>query len=384
MVLPSLGIEDCGHSHVSETTNADGNIAYASPESVSHPAPVSGPSPAHSGISQLCVSTGSTRDAWATPDQSPLVIDDLALMHHWTYSTSIRMINCPQFDHYWQVVFPQIGLCHPFVMHGILGLAGLHLALVNHEQRSHFLLVSAKHYGEALRGYREGIQHMSDKNSDALFTFSILNMLYVMAKNGPAFRGDDEDVSIPRRSRIPGFDWISMMRGVEAVLQPVHDHVRLGPLRPLLGVEGFDAIDPDYEKAPGDEHFHRLRELWAGGTDAEVYDSTLHLLRKSHAFMMRASTPGPAVSSDLGYNDRAWSTPMIWLHYAPEKYFELLRQHQPVALVLFVFFGALLHSLDELWFLAGWGRSIADSVDEYLGDFWKPWTAWPRSIINSK
>ena len=294
------------------------------------------------------------------------------------------MVNCPEFDNLWRVVFLKLASVTPSLCTESLGLAGLHLALVNPEQSSHFLLVSAKHYGEALRGYREGIQHMSDKNSDALFAFSILNMLYVMAKNGPAFRSDDEDFSITaRRSRIPGFDWISMMRGVEAVLHPVYDYVRLRPLRPLLGVEGFDVLDPDCEKAPGDEHFRRLRELWAGSTDAEVYDGTLHLLRKSHALMMRYAAPGTAVRNDGAYN-RAWSAPTIWLHYAPEEYFGLLRQLQPVALILFDFFGALLHSLDGHWFLAGWGRRITDSVDEFLGDFWKPWTEWPRSIVNSK
>jgi hypothetical protein len=59
-----------------------------------------------------------------------------------------------------------------------------------------------------------------------------------------------------------------------------------------------------------------------------------------------------ATLAEWGFN-RAWARPMFFIYFAPEKYFTLLQERQPAALILYAYFGALLHGLDSYWFLKG-------------------------------
>ncbi|KAH8911195.1 hypothetical protein BR93DRAFT_324362 [Coniochaeta sp. PMI_546] len=310
-------------------------------------------------------------------------INDLALLHHWTLSTSRSIVMSPGVDHYWQRIFPQIAFQHPFLMHGIISLAALHLAFVHPENRKQLILDATSHHNRALEGFRAGLAGISDENSDALFACASVNIIYVFSMYRYLYHSDSSDVTpTARRSQILGAEWIPMIRGVGAVLHPVYDRVRLGPLRPLLSLGNWDELDPDRNPSAEDEHFRNIRAVWDQSGDAEVYDKTLYILRRCHVFIAQFRTMDAASLSQWGYN-RDWSGPWIWLHLTPDEYFLKLNQRQPPALVIFVYFGALLHMLDEHWFLEGWGRNIVNVVDELLGEYWMPWTQWPRMVVGS-
>jgi hypothetical protein len=56
---------------------------------------------------------------------------ELGLLHQWSVATSLSIVNTPAVDYMWQIIFPQIALHHPFVMHGIFSLAALHGAYLD-------------------------------------------------------------------------------------------------------------------------------------------------------------------------------------------------------------------------------------------------------------
>ncbi|KAH7128841.1 C6 zinc finger domain-containing protein, partial [Dactylonectria macrodidyma] len=295
-------------------------------------------------------------------------IDDLALLHHWTLSTSLSIVNSPDVDHYWQEVFPQIAFRHPFVMHGILSLAALHPAYMHAATRQQLILIGTQHCILALQGFQEGIDAMGDDNSDALFVCTLLNFLYTFATFGPLCNDIEGDAcSVDRKSRVLGAEWIPMIRGVEAVLHQVYDRVRLGPLCPLLSLGNWDSLDPNQQPVE-DGQFRSREAIWAHSSDAETYDNTLYLLRKCNMYMRQFRTMDATALAQWGYN-RAWSASFIWLHSAPDEYFVLLRQRQPPALLIFAYLGTLLHGLEGRWFMEGWGRNIVDVVGELLGEY---------------
>ncbi|KAH7166444.1 hypothetical protein EDB81DRAFT_681266 [Dactylonectria macrodidyma] len=304
------------------------------------------------------------------------VLDDLALLHHWTLSASLDIVKSSGGDYYWQRVFPQIAFRHAFVMHGILSLAALHLAYKQSADRRRLVLVATHHHNIALQGFQEGIAQMSDDNSDALFVCTSLNILYVFGAFGPLH----EDPTADRKSRILGAEWIPMIRGVEAVLQPVYERVRFGPLSPMLGLGNWDNLDPDHPSVAEDSHFRSIQAVWANSSHAHVYDKALSLLRKCNAYMRQFRTMNPETLAQWGYN-QAWSAPFIWLHFAPDEYFELLQQRQPPALLIFAYLGTLFHGLNNYWFMDGWGRSMVDVAFELMGEYWNQWLAWPKEFV---
>ena len=324
---------------------------------------------------------------------------DLSLLHHWTVSTSHSLVQCPSIDRIWQTVLPQIGFRHPFVMHAILSMAALHLGhVIDLRNRRRHTIDAVRHHNEALRGFRETISHPSAENADALFACSTLNVIYVFGVS--PWSSVDAEAASPhlqglhhvdgsRKSRVLGAEWIPMVRGVRAILPGVLERVREGPLGDLLALEEWGEIDPDRDRTTEDERFQALRSAWAGVSnrggeeDVKLYDETLYSFRSCYLYIVRGLEKGMRDRTGIGEGgfNRAWAGPLIFLFMAPEEYLVRLHQRQPAALVIFAHFGAVLHRLKRYWFLDGWARDIVEVVDDILGEYWKPWTAWPREVV---
>jgi hypothetical protein len=312
-------------------------------------------------------------------------LEDLALLHHWSLVTSVSIVNTPQLDHFWQTVLPQVGFRHQYVMHNVLSLAALHIAYLDPSRRQSSLLKAAEHHVKALDGFREDIARICAANADALFASAVLTSFYAFLTIGKLY--DDGSATgdvngIARTSRVLGTDWIPLARGIQTVLYPIYDHVRVGPLKDLLGVKNWEELDIEANSDSYDGQIIKLRDIWKQGENAEVYNQTLDHLRRCRMWMAQFEVSQTDNGQDWGYN-RSWSGPFVWLLGAPQKYFELLQQRQPPALLIFAWFGASLQCLNKHWWMEGCGRSIVDVIDECLGPYWVPWTEWPKHIVRT-
>ena len=309
---------------------------------------------------------------------------DLVLLHHWTLFTSRDIPQSPSADYCWHTVFPRIAFRHPFVMHGILSLAALHLAHGDPSSREQHTLNASRHHSISLQGLHRAIDHIGDDNADALFAASVLNVIYIFAMMKP-FNHGARGISDSSRSRIIcalGTEWIPMIRGVRVVLQPVYERVRLGPLSPLINLGSWDDLDVDLNPSPDDDVFRSIRECWSQSPelDKQYYDETLQILRKCRLYITQSTTMDARSLPIWGHN-RGWAGPLVFLHLAPEEYFTRLHQRQPPALILYAYFGALLHNMDGFWFMEGWGRDVVQVVDELLGDYWISLMKWPKGVV---
>ncbi|KAH7349173.1 hypothetical protein BKA66DRAFT_476813 [Pyrenochaeta sp. MPI-SDFR-AT-0127] len=308
---------------------------------------------------------------------------DLALLHHWSLVTSVSILNTPKLDYFWQTLLSQVAFRHHYVMHSILSLTALHVAYLNPSERRSSLLDAAQHHSKALHGFREDITRICPENCDALFVNASLTFFYAFLTFGKLHDDDSEgsDASgAARTARILGADWIPLVRGVEAVLHPVYDHVRVGPLKSLLNMGNWGELDLETNSDSYDEQIIRVREIWKHGENAEVYNEALDLLRRCRMWIAQFNVLQIEDELEWGYN-RGWSGPFVWLLLTPQRYFDLLEQRQPPALVIFAWFGASIHCLNQHWWIEGCGKSIVDMVEECLGPYWTPWTEWPKKIV---
>jgi hypothetical protein len=295
--------------------------------------------------------------------------------------TSLSIVRAPKLDYVWQTVLPQVAFRHDYIMHTILSLTALHIAYLNPTNRSSSMLAAAQHHEKSLAGFREDMDRIGPDNCDALFANAALTFFYAFLTFGKLYDDYGGDASrTARTSRILGADWIPLVRGIEAVLHHVYDHVSAGPLKSMLSLGNWDELDPEANADAQDEQIVRIRETWNGKENAEVYDETLYLLRKCRFWIAQFEVLQIEPEPEWGYN-RGWAGPFIWLCLAPKEYFLLLEQRQPPALLIFACFGALLHSLDRYWWMEGCGKSIVSVVDECLGPYWSPWTEWPRQTV---
>ena len=322
--------------------------------------------------------TSTLSDASLPPrptSQCSFPMGHLALLHHWTWSTSLSICRESGSSDMWQRVFPEIGFEHPFVTHAILSLAALHLAHTHKTMGDANVVRAAERHNEALLGFRQSVANITEGNSEALFVWSLLNMIYVFGI-AVCDRTVAEDKDL-----VLGFEWIPMIRGIHAVLVPTHNYLRFGRMQKMMSVGNWDDLKPgSIESGRVDGYLCRTRETWENSNQAETYDEALEVLRKCWIFIQQFEGMGATALAEWGYN-RSWSGPLMFIHFAPQAFFTLLHQRQPPALVLFTYFGALLHGINHYWFMQGWGRKVVEVASDLLGSYWRPWIAWPLKVV---
>lgn len=265
-------------------------------------------------------------------------------------------------------------------MQAILSLAALHLAYLDRSDKNRHMVDAASYHTKALQGFQKAVSEVKSDNSDAVFGWSILNVLYVFGTSGQLSDGEDDPAGSSRKDRILGLEWIPMFRGIEAVLQPTHNTLKFGSLYQMMTIGNWFELDPDIAPDADDEYFCQARTSWERNTDAQTYDDALRVLRKSRMYIVQFDDMDSETLKQCGYN-RAWAGPFMFIYFAPKPYFTLLRQRQPPALILFAFFGALLQAADYCWCMEGWSRNIVQVVDDLLGSYWRPWIAWPAKVV---
>lgn len=324
-------------------------------------------------------------DASSTPrhiSTSSFPMGDLALLHHWTLFTSLSICRESSSSDMWQRVFPEIGFEHPFVTHAILSLAALHLAHTHETRDDTNVARAVEHHNEALRGFRHSVTNFTEGNSEALFVWSLLNVIYVFGISAcHSTAPEGWALHNPHKDLVLGVEWIPMIRGIEAVLVPTHNYLRFGRMQKMMSVGNWYDLKPGPIESGGfDGYLCRTRETWKDSNEAETYDEVLEVLRKCWVFMQQFEGMDAATLAGWGYN-RSWSGPLMFIHFAPQAFFTLLHQRQPPALVLFAYFGTILHGINDYWFMGGWAKKIVEVVSDLLGSYWRPWIAWPLDVV---
>lgn len=308
-------------------------------------------------------------------------MSDMALLHHWITVAGHSILGLHDIDHIWHSIMPLIGFKHQYVIHGVLSISALHMAYTNPPDRRKFLLVAAQHRSRALEGFTEDLLNVGPENSTALFANATLTFLYAFTSFSTMFDEMQLDQKT-RTTRILGAEWIPLVRGTGAVLEPCYEYVRKGPLSPCLELYKFTDLDPiaEVHASPYIDRLAQIQEIWVADEHAEIYNETLRLLRKCSAWMAQFGHINADIEPSWGYN-RFHSGPFIWLFNAPEKYLVLQQQRQPFALIIFAYYGVMLDQLDSYWWAEGCGKSIVGAVDECLGPYWSSWIEWPKQAV---
>ncbi|GIZ44587.1 hypothetical protein CKM354_000778100 [Cercospora kikuchii] len=329
----------------------------------------------------------------STPAESPagtldndsitLSANDLYLLHHWTRVGSRSIDASPKLHDLWQDLFPRIGFKHHFVLHAILALSALHLADQEPAARSsRYWHDAVYHHVEALGDFHKTIHRIPELSvevCEALFACATINVVIVLCLNFRFGKESDDDAE----QRVLGATWIPMVRGVQVLLAPTYDRVRLGHLAPLLHNANWDDLDPQRDPCPEDEHLRRLGSVWADDDDRELYDQTLYNLRKSYAHTMRRGSTHEGIADWSEHKSSAG--PLLWVYATSETFFSRLNERKDAALLLFAHFGVLLYQLDIQghWWVRGGGQEIVAVVDNLLSKSpCAAWMEWPKNAVS--
>jgi hypothetical protein len=65
-------------------------------------------------------------------------------------------------------------------------------------------------------------------------------------------------------------------------------------------------------------------------------------------------------------------------------FIDMLRKHQPEALVILAYFGVLLHRCRNFWAFGEAGGTIICAVAGHLGSYWQEALAWPLHVLDTE
>lgn len=97
------------------------------------------------------------------------------------------------------------------------------------------------HHDASLSSFRHAVTDITPQNSEALFVWSVLNLIYVfgMFSHGPLAPSTTD------KDQILGSEWIPMMHGIGVVLRPVREHMAGGRLGTFLSLGNWEDLELD-------------------------------------------------------------------------------------------------------------------------------------------
>ncbi|ETI23284.1 hypothetical protein G647_05084 [Cladophialophora carrionii CBS 160.54] len=327
-------------------------------------------------------SSGSTPQASAAGTHSPhertedLEQYDDALIKRWSEATCFTMSDRWETFRVWQVSVPALASDQPFLRHGLLALASMHVRYTSPPLlQSRYLDLATQHQARALAGYIPELRTITPGNCHALFAFSALLLpirySFISAMDGEI---DPEDVLGEITSV---FDYVI---GATVIASRGAGWLRAGVLRPLM----------DRTTDPGDmllylvkEPQDALRSLMAYvehlAREAEANNNS-EILAKIPIYVRSIGMLTNAFPSEDAER-RIFDDMIGWPHFVGGDLVRLLRERDQMALVVLAHYGVALHAFNGFWWLDKVGARLIQAISRMLRPEFLALVQWPLNRI---
>ncbi|KAI5291572.1 hypothetical protein KEM52_000124 [Ascosphaera acerosa] len=311
-------------------------------------------------VSADLLSSFTSPDAHFT---SNLALADLELMHQYTSGTFATLSKSNQHEKIWKDYVVEEALAHPFLMHGILALAALHIlsgCRADHPRRRKYAELATMHQHLALSAFRPQLSNVTSSNCTAVFAFSCV--IAALAFSFSRYVGNTPQDD-PLTELLHDF---MLFRGVESVIESYNEQLSTGRLAPLLKPPALhDPLSPDIIVAI--ENLRKLNE-----THVAQYS-----LEEAESYREAITQLQPSFEKSFDNLERVFRWPMI----IPESYFDFVRYRRPGALIILAHYSVILHKIDYCWWAEGWGAHLLETIYRSLDEHWRPLIRWPVERI---
>ncbi|KAJ5135162.1 transcriptional regulator family: Fungal Specific TF, partial [Penicillium bovifimosum] len=307
------------------------------------------------GLTSTTITTAASSVNHGEPSPSQMLITtDAGLLDHYQNYT-YKTLSCgPETDDAFQTIVPQLGTQLPFLLHGILSCAALHLASIDPPNRVYYTIQSIRHQDQAAPAFRWATMHVDSDNSQAVLAFSFFLVVYALGSQSTdqaLFLSNDDD---PEDA--PSSNWIEILRNGCSMLCPVWTELITGPLAPFttlwrddLGVT-TDPKDPLLITLLSVIPDHELESA-----ESLIYRDSAVKLANAFSFIKNCG-PSPSI----------WDALNSWPMRVSPDYLTLLKQNNPGALLLLSYYAILLRPLRGEWFLEGRVMGLVDQIARRL------------------
>ncbi|GKZ22383.1 hypothetical protein AbraCBS73388_008531 [Aspergillus brasiliensis] len=300
---------------------------------------------------------------------TPTRLRELELMHKFSTETYQSLCNEPTDHHEWQSAIPRKALKHDFLMSGILAVASLHIAsTLDPSEALSYIDTALEYHDLAFAPFRHAIDNLTPANCDAVFAHSVITtVIGITLPQLVVARGESQ----------------SMTENIIVVFELLHGVSKIFTIsRPWLQGKLFTSrrgfwetqlsiLDSEIEAA--------LDRLTALNNDMLATDNAEqhHIVKNAIALLRRCF---------CRYNHaRDVASILAWVATVDKEFVHALRCRQPLALLVLMHWGALLHELDgKVWWAKNSGTALVSELLNALRPCdvrWEGALQWPKRKI---
>lgn len=286
-------------------------------------------------------------------------MEHLALLHHYTVSTSGTLAFRGLTRSVWEVAIPREAYGHGFLMDCLLAVSAQHLSFLygGIERSLHYRSISAHHQNRALAGYWAVFSNANTpENCPALYAGSAMVTVFACAP--------DVRAKVSAIDRVVGL--FRTCAGVAILLRQWRKRILGTALAPLMQISNEDKGKVSDKIILLDKSLHSLESAIHAHTSLPISERLTY---------QRALTSLEMCINVLRTSQSYAECLFIWPVAMPREFPLLVSRHAPVALVLLAHYAVLLHNARDVWFIGDLGRSvigeIASLVPEGMAEFIK-------------
>ncbi|KAJ2900954.1 hypothetical protein MKZ38_002189 [Zalerion maritima] len=349
-------------------------------------------------------------------------VADLELMHHWTTTTYLTLPRANELSHVWKTELVKLALTHELVLHQVLAISAFHLGHLRPEEARKWNMIATQHQREAAMGLWRELANITEDNSHALFAASSLLVIGGYAALSTPHHAGDTHKNTPRHPPPPP---PPPRPRSESKQKETETEVEGGGKGAKGGENSTSTSSKPTSKGPSIDDLIDIVVLTRGmnviikssefkyenGRLADLFKLSTYTLPmvflevvceqldqlRAKIFTNAAKVPpsnaalaGDEISRlDSAIHKSIKTAPipelrvtMAWPCSIEEGFITLLRKKEHVALVVFVFYCAIIHQAEaKAWYTRGWSQSVAREILGIVDPWWWDVIIWPLGTM---
>ncbi|KAL4756534.1 uncharacterized protein BDW70DRAFT_154140 [Aspergillus foveolatus] len=320
------------------------------------------------GLTGLPATPASPAPSLLVPsrERATLSLWEFELVHHWILHVAESFQVSPGFQRAWCDRGIRVAIQYDFFLHMILMLSALHLALTKSpsfmEAHRAFILEGCS---DATTSFRKEAENINDSNSHAVQAFPFLMSIYALAL--PQFDREEKGGEAVLDEMIHILIVIKGNSLVRPTATP-WPRARMSP-RWMEEKDFLDQIDEDNRDKDLSNALGTLQP-WVDSSNDDprvrsVNSETIELFRETLKVHLKRSL-----------------RPLSWPNAVQNDYIDLLRQRNPMALVVLAHYAVILGQCSDQWWCSNWGVRLLSVIAAMLPEEYQGAIAYPLHMLS--
>lgn len=287
------------------------------------------------------------------------------LLHHYTIHVTDTFDLTPRLHNLWRDRAVREATRHEFLLHMTLMISCLHLALTKsprYADSHHRFILSG--CSNAMSWFQQEMEHVDESNFRAVGPFAFLMCVY-----GLALPLVDETRKIADMVLDDMIQVLGLLRGTENLVKGTRQHDEQDD-EPWSNEEDLRDISANISEDFDIESVVRTLRAYVSSSDDDARVRVVNY-KAIHGF---------ETSSDLNF--KLYLRPFIWPNFIDLEYLDLLKQRNPIAMVILAHYAITLGQCSSQWWCADWGVRLASAISALLPDTHSQAIAYPLEKLN--